>query len=216
MSSPDLRPVIVYGAGYPDTVKLIARLSRVEQGWKIHGFIDDMTTQHQCLEIPVLGGREILQNMDIAGFRFVNNVFSSMKARARVSDVLESHHCDVISLIDPEVDTMYSEIGKGVVIQKGAQLGSRVRIGAYCAVRMNAVVNHDNTLGDYVFIGPGVTLCGYVSIGTGSYIGAGSVVKERITIGGNATVGAGSVVVRDVPDAVVVAGVPAKEMIKLE
>jgi sugar O-acyltransferase (sialic acid O-acetyltransferase NeuD family) len=212
MTKADSRPVILYGAGYPDTLKLIERLARVESGWSVHGFVDDTTTQTNCLNKPILGKQDFLKTIDVQEFRFVNNVFSTIAARTKVNGILDSYGCDVISLIDPDVDVRFTEIGKGTVILKGAQLGARVRIGSHCTIRMNSVVNHDNVLEDYVFIGPGVTLCGYVTLGQGAYVGAGSVIKERIRIGSNAVVGAGSVVVRDVPDNVTVAGVPAKEL----
>ena len=47
-------------------------------------------------------------------------------------------------------------------------------------------------------------------IGENSYIGAGATVIQGTVIGSDVTVGAGSVVISDVPDGVMVKGVPAK------
>jgi acetyltransferase-like isoleucine patch superfamily enzyme len=58
-------------------------------------------------------------------------------------------------------------------------------------------------------LGPGATLCGYVSAGVGAFVGAGSVINPNISIGANAVVGSGTVVRRDVPEHTLVAGNPA-------
>jgi len=43
-----------------------------------------------------------------------------------------------------------------------------------------------------------------------AWIGAGAVISDHRCIGADAIVGAGAVVVKDVPEAVVVVGVPAR------
>lgn len=53
-----------------------------------------------------------------------------------------------------------------------------------------------------------------ISIGARSFIGARAFILPGITIGASAVVGAGSIVTRDVPPNVVVAGNPAKIIIK--
>lgn len=86
------------------------------------------------------------------------------------------------------------------------------------------------TVGDYVAVGPNVTICavghplhaksrvkdGYpiifkpVTIGNNVWIGAGTIICMGVTIGDNTTIGAGSVVTRDIPANVLAAGSPCK------
>lgn len=54
-----------------------------------------------------------------------------------------------------------------------------------------------------------------VTIKYGSYIGTGAIILPGVTIGKESVVGAGAVVTRNVPDHVMVAGVPAKVKKKL-
>lgn len=82
------------------------------------------------------------------------------------------------------------------------------------------------TLEDGVFIGPGVKVVTEnhseepalrhrlvakpVTIGRNAWIGAGAMILPGVTVGENAIVAAGAVVTKNVPENVVVAGVPAK------
>ena len=56
----------------------------------------------------------------------------------------------------------------------------------------------------------GARLAGGVIVGEGAHVGVGASVRQGIRIGAGAIVGAGAAVVKDVPENVVVAGVPAK------
>ena len=67
-----------------------------------------------------------------------------------------------------------------------------------------------NQLGDGVHICPGAHLAGEVSVGSRSWIGIGSSVIQQVHIGSDVIVGAGAVVLRDLPNNVTAAGVPAR------
>jgi sugar O-acyltransferase (sialic acid O-acetyltransferase NeuD family) len=208
--STDLRQeIIFYGAGYPDTAKLAEKLARTGIQISVHGYLDDIK-QGRVLDYPIIGGRDVLKEIDVTRYKFVNNVFGSTKDRLSITELLKDHGCDVVSLIDPDVDLAHAETGTGLVIASGVQMGARVKIGDFCAIRMGAIVNHDNVLDDHVFVGPGVTLCGGVKLHRGVFLGAGSVVLPHVTIGAFATIGAGAVVTQDVATEVTVAGVPAR------
>ncbi len=73
-------------------------------------------------------------------------------------------------------------------------------------------IGHETRVDDHVFIGPGVTVLGRVTIGEGAYIAAGSTIRDGVTIGANSIIAAGAVVVKDVPPDVRVAGTPAREL----
>ena len=101
-------------------------------------------------------------------------------------------------------------LGAGTVVMAGAVINTGTTIGLHSIINTASSVDHDCRLGDYVHVGPGATLCGGVTIGSGTLIGAGAIIIPGITIGAGATVGAGAVVIRDVPAGATVVGNPAR------
>ena len=55
-----------------------------------------------------------------------------------------------------------------------------------------------------------------IVIGNNVWIGSSATICPGVTIGNDVVIGAGAVVVKDVPDSVVVAGVPAKIIRKVD
>jgi acetyltransferase-like isoleucine patch superfamily enzyme len=71
-------------------------------------------------------------------------------------------------------------------------------------------VTHDG--GAWMFRGeyPDIDLVAPISVGDDVVLGINAILMPGVTIGSRVVVGAGSVVTKDVPDGVVVAGVPAR------
>ncbi len=110
------------------------------------------------------------------------------------------------------------EIGDGAVIMMGAIINIGAVIGNNTMIDMGAVLGGRAIVGNNCHIGAGTVLAGVVEpisakpvvVEDNVLIGANAVVIEGCKIGKNSVVAAGAVVVEDVPDGVVVAGVPAR------
>jgi len=217
-----MKVLYIYGAVYPDIVKLVDAINDAwikhawKEGplWELAGFIDDTPSKKETryMGIPVIGGKEVLQELDKNDSWFINNVGSTTAAREKVSQIMIAAGCQFATLIHPKIDTAYTTIGEGTIISDGAVLGANVKIGKHCAIRSNAVVNHDNVVGDYCFVGPGTTLSGYVTLEDKVFLGVGVSIRDGITVGEGALVGAGAAVIRDVEPGDIVVGVPAKRL----
>jgi acetyltransferase EpsM len=108
------------------------------------------------------------------------------------------------------ISSLAVELVEGTVVMAGVVINPRVRIGAHCIINTKSSIDHDCTIGDFVHISPGATLCGTVTVEEGAHIGAGATIIPGKKIGAWAVVGAGAVVVSDVPAGATVVGVPAK------
>ncbi|MCE1167028.1 MAG: NeuD/PglB/VioB family sugar acetyltransferase [Sphingobacteriia bacterium] len=102
------------------------------------------------------------------------------------------------------------ELGVGVNIMQLAMISSFVKIGRGTLVNSNACIHHDVFVGDYCEISPMASLLGNCKVGNNSIIGANATILPNINIGNNVIIGAGAVVTKNLPDNVVVAGVPAR------
>jgi sugar O-acyltransferase (sialic acid O-acetyltransferase NeuD family) len=108
------------------------------------------------------------------------------------------------------VFSAFATLGTGNMILHGAIVQAQARIGNHVIVNTRASVDHDNDIGDFVHLAPGVVLCGAVKVGEGTLVGASATVLPGRSIGAWAIIGSGAVVTRDVPDGAVVVGNPAR------
>ena len=95
-------------------------------------------------------------------------------------------------------------------------IGPNSKIGNFCLINRAATIGHDVELEEGSTIAPGVVVAGLVKVGCRTTIGIGATIIEKIYVGKDSIVGAGSVVLEDVPDEVVVVGIPAKVLRKTQ
>jgi sugar O-acyltransferase (sialic acid O-acetyltransferase NeuD family) len=105
-----------------------------------------------------------------------------------------------------------SKHGLGLQAMPRATVSEMVEIGDWCILNTNCTVDHECKIGNGVHIMGGAAIAGLVEIGDFSTIGTNATILPRIKIGRGAFVGAGAVVTKDVPDDMIVVGVPAKPM----
>lgn len=105
-------------------------------------------------------------------------------------------------------------LGKGLNVMFNAFISNHTRIGNGVLVNSGAYVHHDVEIGAFCELGPGARVLGGAKVGAGSFVGANGVVLPGITVGKQVVIGAGAVVNKNVPDNVVVVGVPAHEVKK--
>jgi acetyltransferase EpsM len=155
--------------------------------------------------IPIVGP---LDSIDASHFSaFVCAVGDN---RARREAVARLAMLPWLSVVHPRawVDPS-AHLSPGVVVAAGAVVQADARIGSHAIVNTGASVDHDCSIGAYAHLAPGARLAGDVSIGEGTLLGIASACIPGVRVGAWSVVGAGAVVLHEVPDGVMVAGVPA-------
>jgi len=133
------------------------------------------------------------------------------RVRQAKLDQLKAAGAMLVTLRHPDSTvSRYATLGEGSVVFAGAVVNADARVGSGAILNTGSSVDHDCLLGSCVHISPGARLAGGVCVQDLSWIGIGACVRQLVNIGSQVMVGAGAVVVRDVPDKVTVAGVPAR------
>ena len=103
-------------------------------------------------------------------------------------------------------------IGSNTTVER-ATLGSTV-IEDNVKIDDLVQVGHNSHIGEGSMITVGAIVCGGAELKPQSYLAPNVTVKEKVTMGYRGFAGIGAVVLKDVADNTVVAGVPAKEIIR--
>ncbi|MDD5053443.1 MAG: acyltransferase [Sulfuricurvum sp.] len=133
-----------------------------------------------------------------------------------------------VKIWHPELVNIYGNcsIGENCNIGAFVEIGPEVEIGNNCRIGAHCFIPEGVTIEDDCFIGPGVVFCNdkyppshkqaweKILVKTKASIGAGSIILPGVTIGAGAMIGAGAVVTENIPDYTIVAGNPAKRILK--
>ena len=103
-----------------------------------------------------------------------------------------------------------ARLGQGVFVGANSVIGPGAQLGDHVFVNRGVTIGHDTRIGAFSRIQPGANLGGLSRIGRGVTIAIGATVLERLVIGDGAFVGAGAVATEDVPEDVLVVGIPAR------
>ncbi len=198
----DPTAIIIYGAGGHG--KALYDLLRVLGTYRVVGFVDDgQPAGSEIMGLPVLGGAQILPELQAQGVRLAVNAvggIGNVQVRVRVFRVLAEAGFACPALVHP---TAFIEPGArleaGVQVMPHAYVGSEAHVGYGSLVNTGAIVSHDCRLGAYVNLSPGATLAGNVTVGEGALIGMRATVNLGVTIGAGARIGNGATVKSDVP-----------------
>ncbi|MEO6958916.1 MAG: acetyltransferase, partial [Burkholderiaceae bacterium] len=211
----------VYGAsGCGRGIMPLAQLQLQRQGIDVTQlvFIDDKPAGPEVNGRPVLGYAEFLSRKTSA--RYAVLAIANGATREKLAERCAADGVRPWTVSAANVVTMYDVvIGEGAMLSPFVTLTSNIRIGRHFHANLYSYVEHDCVIGDFVTFAPGAHCNGNIHIQDHAYIGAGAIIKQGtpdhpLIIGRGAIVGMGAVVTHNVLPATVVAGNPARPLIK--
>ncbi len=179
--------------GYPTRKKIISALDKL-RNIKPFKLYDEISNGSKIGENCIIRANTIVYEETILG----NNVETGHNVLIREHVIIGSNtKIGTQSIIDG-----YVTIGNNVSVQSNVYIPPKTIIGNNVFLGPNVIITNDK-------YPPSRRLCG-VTIEDDAVIGANAVIIAGVKIGKNSVVAAGAVVTKDVPEGVVVAGVPAK------
>ena len=208
--------ITVVGLGAGGHAKVVIEILCMGHDVEVMGLLDPKRELwgSKVVGVPVLGDDDMLAELHDQGVRhaFVGlGSIGDARPRTALYAKARSHGFELVSAVHPQaVVSPSAEVGHGPTIMAAAVVNAEARLGDNVIVNTGAVVEHDCVLAAHVHIATGARLASAVHVGEGAHVGVGASVRQGIRVGEHAIVGAGAAVVADVPDGVVVVGVPAR------
>lgn len=189
----------------------------LEIGYEQITYLDYQPTENTYFGFPLVDEKEA-ERLAAEGYHFAIGVGDNALRKKIYS---KFSGLNFVNLIHPSASFGYKQQAalaeqKGNIVTAGVRMTNNIKCGDFGIYNLNCTIGHDCVIEDYVNIAPGATVSGNVHLSEGVYIGTGASIiqgksiEEKLVIGSNSTVGAGSVVTKNVPENVIVKGVPAK------
>ena len=206
-----LSPLLLIGAG--GHAKVVIELLRATDDFEVAGLIDRNQGTPPVLGVPVVGTDADLSRFRHEGIRHAFVGLGSNRRRLQMGRYLQQIGFEIVNAISPAaVISSSAQLGCGIAVMPGAVINAEARIDDFSIINTHASIDHECWIGEGVHIAPGSTIAGSVRIGRLTLVGAGATVIPGKTIGESAVIGAAACVVRDIPNAVLAWGVPARIM----
>lgn len=187
---------------------------RGHEEWDVAGYLNDRLQAGEDLEgLPILGALKDVPRFLDQGFYFINTIYriDGQDLRIAMFEQLGIPDERLATFVHPLAYMAGNTVlGPGTVIMPHTSLSSGTVFGRCCLVFGNAVVGHNDVIGDHCHFAAQSCTGSYLKVGRGVHVGMNASVRENLTLGDCSVVGMGAVLVCDMKEYEIWAGVPAK------
>lgn len=212
-----MKDIVIYGAsGFGKEVAwLIENLNSNSSIWNILGFIDDDPSLfgQEIFGFKVLGGEIWLSNYG-KEIHVICAIGKSSIRKSVYERVAKYGNITLATLIDPSVRIDKTvNIGEGSIICRNCTITIDTQIGKGVIMNTGASVGHDSKVGNFCTFLTNSMAAGHTIIGECCDIGSGAFILQGKTIVANTVVAPLSSVLKNITEAGIYSGNPARRMI---
>ena len=215
------RRTIILCAGYHSHV--VTEILGLRNECEVVGMLDDNSGLHNTFRngLRILGSLSLLRELkdtgrvDSAALGLGN--LSLLHRRMEIYQEARNLGIKMIDVIHPTAFVSPTAMcGPGLFLGPHAVIHTGTKLGENVMVSTGSTIDHDNEIGDHVFISAGVHTAGLVKIERGVFIGPGAIVSNGCVIGQESVIGAGTVVNNNIPAGKLALGSPARVLMSVE
>ncbi len=162
-------------------------------------------------------GNEVIQNISVQGvpddIPADADIALAVGDNRRRQQLFDRFRAQMLErpLIHPHATVEnFVRLGSGVQVFARAFVNCEVEIGDNCIINSGSIVEHESQVGAHSHVAVGAVLCGRTQIGARVLVGAGAVVNPGVKVCDDAVIGSGAVVSRNITEAGVYTGMPAR------
>jgi hypothetical protein len=156
---------VAYGVGSPFVEELLEIVRRL--GWGVRGGVANIETDYWPIDLEPIVSEDGIPADWLSLPAVLPMVTPGFRWQVEHEAIQQGFRA-FATAVDPTASVAStSSLGEGTIICAGALVGARAGLGRLACVNKGAIVGHHDELADYVTLGPGATLCGNVSVGTG-------------------------------------------------
>ncbi len=211
------RLVLVGSGGMAREIEWIIRcVDPAQERWEIVGNVVSESKYLPDRPDPRIMGT--IDDLDELRVDAIVMAIGEASVRRPVSEIIQSNFpaIDWPVLVHPTAvfDHHSVKLGRGAIVAAGVVATVAIDLGEYSFLNINTTVGHGCRIGAGSMVHPGANIAGDVTIEEDVLIGTGSQVLRFVRVGARSVVGAGALVTKDVAADTVVAGIPARPMLK--
>lgn len=204
----------VYGSGGNgcEIVDIAEKINRVERRWQNIYFVDDIREEKYWYGRDVYRFEQMCE--DKQGTECVISLGEPVHREA-LYNKLKSANIQLATLIEPSaIVSDNANIGKGCIIGPNSFVSCNTQLDDNVMLEVQTIVGHDITVGKHSVLSSCTVIGGATRIGTKAFVGLNCTIKDKVSIGNEAIIGMGSSVFKDVDDAMIAMGNPARTLKK--
>ena len=209
------RKVVIMGGGGNASVIAYAIIEAAQKGQsdlQFCGYLNDRDNVSEIEGYPVIGGLKDIPKLIDENYFFINAIgkIGFQKERIELLESLNIPDNRYATFVHPSAYVAPNvKLGVGCVVMPNVSISPGTIIGKCTRIMINAVIGHNNKIGDYCFFAAASCTGAYLNIEDGVFVSLNATIKEFLTLKKYSTVGMGAVLTKDINEHEIWIGNPA-------